>query len=140
MARTTADIAQHARLSEMVVAAADRARANFADAVKHIGLPPHLARTLLFLHEPRAMRSVANELVCDPSHVTGIADDLEARGLATRTPGTDRRIKLLSLTPKGEAVRRQVVAAVDDHTGFVDMLDESQRKTLAELLTLILED
>jgi DNA-binding MarR family transcriptional regulator len=64
-------------------------------------------RALLSLDEPSPMSSLAGHMGCDASNVTGIADRLEARGLIRRETGTDRRIKLLALTPDGEKVRAQ---------------------------------
>jgi DNA-binding MarR family transcriptional regulator len=57
------------------------------------------------------MRALAQQLFCDPSNVTGIVDRLEARGLIERRSSeTDRRVKIIRLTPEGQRVRAQVVA------------------------------
>ena len=57
------------------------------------------------------MRALAQQLFCDPSNVTGIVDRLEARGLIERRSlETDRRVKIIRLTPEGQRVRAEVVA------------------------------
>src|SRR5438128_9367282 len=58
------------------------------------------------------MRDLAGSLRCDPSNVTFLADRLEERGLVERRPDpSDRRVKLLALTPAGLAVRTRIVQA-----------------------------
>jgi MarR family transcriptional regulator, organic hydroperoxide resistance regulator len=68
---------------------------------------------LLRLLEPGVetpMRALAQQLFCDPSNVTGIVDRLEARGLIERRSlETDRRVKIIRLTPEGQRVRAEVV-------------------------------
>jgi DNA-binding MarR family transcriptional regulator len=61
------------------------------------------------LEPPRPMGEVADAMCCDPSNVTTMIDRLESRGLVERTPGPgDRRVKMLSLTSEGRALRRKV--------------------------------
>jgi MarR family transcriptional regulator, organic hydroperoxide resistance regulator len=68
---------------------------------------------LLRLLEPGVetpMRALAQQLFCDPSNVTGIVDRLEGRGLIERRSlETDRRVKIIRLTPEGQRVRGEVV-------------------------------
>lgn len=139
MSNHDADIAESRDLARMIVTVAERARADFASAVEPLGVPVHLARTVLLLGEPQSMRYVAGELGCDPSHVTGIADHLEERGLAVRAPGTDRRIKMLKLTADGEALRARLAETVNAEAPFGAQLDADQKQTLRELLGLLLE-
>ena len=55
---------------------------------------------------PIKLTDLASKLRCDNSNVTGIADRLEAAGLAERLPHpTDRRVKTLVLTERGSEVR-----------------------------------
>jgi MarR family transcriptional regulator, organic hydroperoxide resistance regulator len=73
-------------------------------AIGESGLTPNDARSLLTLrHTPgRTMGSLADEWKCDASTATWIVDRLEAKGLAERRPhATDRRVKLVALTPFG---------------------------------------
>ena len=58
------------------------------------------------LKEPIAMSTLAEAKGCDPSNVTGLVDRIARLGLVQRLPDeSDRRVRLLSLTPKGEEVR-----------------------------------
>lgn len=73
-------------------------------AIGESGLTPNDARSLLTLrHTPgRTMGSLAEEWKCDASTATWIVDRLEAKDLAERRPhATDRRVKLVALTPLG---------------------------------------
>lgn len=95
-------------------------------------------RALLSLDEPSPMSNLAGHMGCDASNVTGIADRLEARGLIRRETGTDRRIKLLALTPEGERVRDQVRKRLSE-TSPAGSLSEAERRTLRELLVKMAE-
>ncbi len=74
---------------------------------------------------PMAMRVLAGRLGADPPYVTLISDDLEQRGLVQRSVHpTDRRAKLLTITPAGrevlaraERVLEEPPAALLDLTG-----------------------
>ena len=49
-----------------------------------------------------SMRELAQRVRADPSRMTAVADELEARGLLERQTDPDnRRVKLLVLTPAG---------------------------------------
>jgi DNA-binding MarR family transcriptional regulator len=59
---------------------------------------------------PVAMSSLADNLACDASNVTGVVDKLEARGLIARQGAeNDRRVKVLAVTEKGRQVRRELL-------------------------------
>lgn len=76
------------------------------------GLTPNDARALFGLErgQGRSMRELANEWLCDASNATWIVDRLEERGLVERrTISTDRRVKLVVLTPRGERTRQRMV-------------------------------
>ena len=91
-------------------------------------------RALLSMGEPTPMSSLAGHMGCDASNVTGIADRLEARGLIRRETGTDRRIKLLALTPEGEKLRDRLRDRLSE-TSPAGNLSASERRTLKDLLT-----
>jgi len=60
-----------------------------------------------------SMRELAHRVRTDPSRMTAVADELEARGLLERqTDPTNRRVKLLVLTPTGAKLRRSLVERV----------------------------
>lgn len=133
-ASSTPSLTESRELARLLVAVADRARADLAETMAPSGLPTHLARAVLLIEEPTAMRTIAAELACDPSHVTGIADQLEQRGLARRTTGCDRRVKLLALTPEGEQVHARLAKAVEAREPFGHQLSPAQHGELRDLL------
>ena len=72
------------------------------------GLTPNDARALssLTASSGRTMGSLAEEWKCDASTATWIVDRLEAKGLVERRPhATDRRVKLVVLTPRGSTTK-----------------------------------
>ena len=76
------------------------------------GLTPNDARALFVLDraEGRPMSELADEWLCDASNATWIVDRLEERGLAERrTIPTDRRVKLVVLTAKGDRTKQEVI-------------------------------
>lgn len=113
---------------------AERMRAGFERAVAPLGVPVPLARALMVMSAPVAMRDMAARLHCDPSYVTGLADQLEDRGWARREEGADRRVKLLALTPEGTRMRRMVADAVPTDPVVFDRLDAPERSLVASLL------
>src|SRR5688500_4732563 len=84
-------------------------RGRMLAVAQEFGLAPQQAFAIKHLKpgEPMTMGALAQALHCDNSNVTGIADRLEAAGLAERRahPG-DRRVKTLVLTEHGASVRR----------------------------------
>jgi DNA-binding MarR family transcriptional regulator len=76
------------------------------------GLTPNDSRALSSLGpEGRTMGSLAEEWKCDASTATWIVDRLEQRGLAQRRPHpTDRRARLVVLTPAGARLRAKTVS------------------------------
>ncbi len=83
-----------------------------ARALDRRGLTPNDARALWGL-EPdsgRPIGSLARDWGCDPANATFIIDRLEDAGLAKRGPSDrDRRVKLVTLTPKGAATKRALL-------------------------------
>lgn len=75
------------------------------------GLTPLQLHILELLDKgPMPMNRLCTSLVCDASNVTGIVDRLSAHGLIERRDHpSDRRIKLVVLTPKGIEVRQKVL-------------------------------
>ncbi|MCI1674301.1 MAG: hypothetical protein LKI34_08835 [Bifidobacterium tibiigranuli] len=126
-------------LARLVVQAATNARQGFAKSAHGFGIPIALCRALLLLDEPRSMRHIAEQLGCDPSYVTSLADQLAEYGLATRTTGSDRRVKLIAATDAGAALRTKLAAAVSGDAAFGRQLTAEQRAQLKDLLTLLLK-
>ena len=60
-----------------------------------------------------AMAAIARHLSLDPSSVSGLIDRAERRGLVSRsTPTHDARVTLISVTPSGRDVTKELAAAV----------------------------
>jgi DNA-binding MarR family transcriptional regulator len=133
------DEAESRRLATLLVQRAERAKAAFAEAVEPYGLPTHLARALLLLETPMPQFELAEQLTCDRSYVTGLADGLEERGLVTRSAGSDRRMKILVLTAAGEELRVRLAHEVAEHSP-VTRLSPGERALLDRLLARLGED
>ena len=57
----------------------------------------------------RTQAALAEAIGADKSRIIGTLDELQDAGLIERTPDPDdRRVRLLSITPKGRRVRRAV--------------------------------
>ena len=129
-----ARLAEAGRLAELLVGIVEQAKADFAATVAALGLPVSLARAIVLLTEPAPMRDLAEQLRCDRSYITSLADQLEERGLVTRVAGEDRRYKLLALTEGGVALRGQIAQAVAERNILLHRLTDDERRTLAPLL------
>ncbi|GAB2715102.1 MarR family winged helix-turn-helix transcriptional regulator [Streptomyces bullii] len=99
-----------------------------------LGLTSAQAVALRELPEPRTLRELAQRMHCEASNATFVADRLEAMGLLERRPHpTDRRAKLLHLTPEGAALRKEVIRhlRIDSPIG---RLTEEEQVNLRDLL------
>ena len=81
-------------------------------------------------------REMAEFLSLDPSQIVALIDELEKRGLVIRAPGKlDRRAKIVSSTPEGEALfRRAEAAARDAESAALAGLSAPEIATLKGLL------
>src|SRR6266542_5362970 len=107
-------------------------------AFESTGLSPYHHAVLALLEEdPRETQAmIADALGYDRSHLVGLIDELEERGLIERRrdPG-DRRRHLVTPTADGKRMLRRLRAIskrVDDD--FLAPLDAKQRETLHALL------
>jgi DNA-binding MarR family transcriptional regulator len=122
-------------ISEMVMSRRHR----MVEVAASLDLTPGDLHTLLALEAgtPRAMRTLAETLHCDPSNVTWLIDRLEGHGLVERrTHLRDRRVKTVVLTQAGitaqETARRRIAEAPaeltalhrDDLERLVKILDQ----------------
>jgi len=101
----------------LLTQAAVRVRHDFARlAEKNYGLTGPQMQTLCLINPsaPAAMNNLSCQLSCDASNVTGIADRLVAQGYIIRQDSpSDRRVKMLALTPKGEKLRVKIMSDLD---------------------------
>jgi DNA-binding MarR family transcriptional regulator len=115
---------------------------DFAAAAARHGLSATQAKALGAVLEPVPMRALAERLGCDASNVTGIVDRLESLGLAARAAAaTDRRVKIVSITPAGIEVLHAVRGDMTRAHRALESLDAEQRATMlaicAQLLPLM---
>jgi DNA-binding MarR family transcriptional regulator len=107
----------------------------FLEVARDLGLTPATLGALARIGEPRTMGEIAELLGCDPSNVTGIADALEARGLAGRRPSSaDRRVKVIELTAAGERMRERVMAELSTPPEWLSSLSKADQRTLRDVL------
>ncbi|WP_344584691.1 MarR family winged helix-turn-helix transcriptional regulator [Streptomyces lunalinharesii] len=85
-------------------------------------------------------RRLADLLQCDASTATSMIDRLEKRGLVRRLPHpTDRRVKVIQLTPEGCALRDRVIQRTTEYSPFA-RLDHESRLRLHTLLREVVDD
>lgn len=90
---------------------------------------------MLDMAGPAPMRDLAERLSCDKSHVTGLVDGLEERGLVTRQADPrDRRIKQLVLTEAGERTREVLRGRLYGAAPAISNLAPAEEEQLRQLL------
>lgn len=94
------------------------------------------AKALLRLDDaPLSMAELAGALAIDAPYATVVVDDLEARGLVTRRPHpSDRRAKLVAVTPAGSEAAGRTRAILEAPPEALRRLDPGDLRTLARLL------
>jgi DNA-binding MarR family transcriptional regulator len=112
-------------------------RGRMLAVAQEFGLAPQQAFAMMNLRadEPIKLSDLATKLHCDNSNVTGIADRLEAAGLAERRPHpTDRRVKTLVLTERGTEVRGLYQERLSHTPAAIDALSDDDATALLEIL------
>ena len=97
--------------------------------------------TIMQLHALRvisdgynAMGSIAQEMHCEASTVTGIVDRLLALNLVTRKESArDRRVKTVELTTNGEAILQHIIRDMPTRLGC----DQLQQKELNAIYSAV---
>jgi DNA-binding MarR family transcriptional regulator len=91
---------------------------------------------------PLPMNVIADMLICDPSNVTGIIDRLFSQAYIVRQEKPDdRRVKMISLTPKGEKLRDEIINDISAYRSeALEKLTKDQKDQLRDLLKQILEN
>jgi DNA-binding MarR family transcriptional regulator len=92
--------------------------------------------------KPLSMNEIANMLICDASNVTGIIDRLFSREYIVRQEKLgDRRVKMISLTPKGEKLRNQIIKSIVEYpSDALERLNNEQKGQLKRLLKTVLNN
>jgi DNA-binding MarR family transcriptional regulator len=112
-------------------------RGKMMGVAQDIGLAPQQAMALTRLQpgEPMKLSDLAQALHCDNSNVTGIADRLEAAGIAERRAHpSDRRVKTLRLTALGEVVRTNYLERIGTAPDALRALADDDIATLVAIL------
>ena len=111
--------------------------------LKEFGLTVPQFNVLIHLerHESRCLSDLSKRLLCDRGNMTRIVDRLERAGLVQRMPdGNDRRYVQVTLTTRGEEIRR---AAMAQHRASlaqrVSTLSEQEITALEALMTKLQE-
>jgi DNA-binding MarR family transcriptional regulator len=88
---------------------------------------------------PVPMGRIAEALACDASNVTGLIDRLESRGLVRRQASkSDRRVKVLELTPAGIRLRSTVLERMTRPPESLDRLSTVEQRALVRMLKRLL--
>jgi DNA-binding MarR family transcriptional regulator len=109
----------------------------FHDACEAADLSPPQFKALLSLTPggSQSMRALAEFWRCDASWVTGIVDGLEERGYVKRQPHpSDRRVKVVVLTPLGEKAKARALERLYDPPGWIGALTPDEQAQLRDLL------
>ncbi len=115
-------------------------RDDFTARVAECSLSMSQGKLIRELHQPQSQRELARRLHYDPSNITALADSLEARGLVERRPdASDRRFRLLALTPEGERLRTTLEERLAQPPAFLDRLTPAEQKQLLTLLAKIFD-
>lgn len=113
-----------------------RMRNRIGEAAGAVGVAPGALRALLLLDTEQgiAMGELAERWGCDASYMTSLADDLERSSLVRREPKpTDRRAKLLVLTPAGVEARDRAKAVFMEPIPELEALDAEEQSQLRDL-------
>ena len=115
-------------------------RDDFTARVAECSLSLSQGKLVRELAQPQSQRELARRLHYDPSNINALADSLEARGLVERRPdASDRRFRLLALTPEGERLRATLEDRLAQPPLFLDRLTPAEQKQLLTLLAKIFD-
>lgn len=130
-----------AELSQAFFELLMRHRTAIRDTIVAAGLSPPLVATLHMLGDTAmTMRELAETIGLEPSNLTGIVDRLEARGLVERQSSPDdRRIKKVSLTRAGLAMRKRLLEHLKQPTPWMLLLSKGDQRQLLAILRKVLQ-
>jgi MarR family transcriptional regulator, organic hydroperoxide resistance regulator len=117
-------------------------RANLPPLAAELQLSPAQCHLLHLIEpgRPVPMGRIAETLACDASNVTGLVDRLESRGLVRRRPSaSDRRVKVLDLTPTGSRLRALLLDRMTTPPAALERLSVQEQRALVRILTRLLE-
>jgi DNA-binding MarR family transcriptional regulator len=117
-------------------------RANLPPLAAELELSPAQCHVLHLIEpgRPIPMGQLAETLACHASNVTGLVDRLESRGLVRRRPSdSDRRVKVLDLTPTGSRLRTLLLDRMTAPPATLERLTAREQQALVRILTRLLE-
>ena len=117
-------------------------RTRMTTALAAIGMTPRMHCVLVkALEQERTQAQIAELGDMDKTTMVVTVDALEKAGLAERRPSpTDRRARIIAVTPKGAAMARKSQALVDGvHGDAIDSLPETARSILIDALSSLAE-
>lgn len=129
------------QLIDYLLAIRTQVHGELKDLAREAGLTDTQTDVLWRLSREEAMTAgrLAERLRCDASTATSMIDRLEKRNLVRRVPHpTDRRAKVIQLTPEGCALRDRVMEHTTEHSPFA-RLDRDSRLRLHALLREVVE-
>jgi len=105
----------------------------------HLRARQHSALTASAETGGLSQRQLAELLGLEPSAVVALVDELERAGLVQREAHpTDRRTRLVAITPRGRAVLRETAEAVHRvNDALLTSLSPTEREDLIGLLTRV---
>jgi DNA-binding MarR family transcriptional regulator len=107
----------------------------FPSIAAELGLSPPQAIALRLLAEPQSMGTLAQEMHCDNSNITGIVDRLEERSLVERQAAPyDRRVKLIAATEEGVKLRERLNQALAEPPDALLQLSATDQEMLRDIL------
>ncbi len=104
-------------------------------------LPLRQLRVCMVLHDgPRSMSALSRELGVSLSAMTQIADRLERAGLVKRSfEGSDRRVRSLQLTPRGQKIMQmREQTRIKRVSTVVERMSPQSRKEVLTSLNVLL--
>ena len=105
-------------------------------------LSPGVIKTLMRLdkHDGVSMGEMARGIGVDPSYITALVDDLDARGLARREPAPyDRRVKIIVLTDAGRALADDIDQVLSVPPSAFSGLSRAELRQLRDLLDKVVQ-
>jgi DNA-binding MarR family transcriptional regulator len=112
---------------------------NLIVVAEKLKITPVQAITLLLLDESRPMHSFTKIFHCDASNTTGIIDGLERKKLVGRFESpSDRRVKMIKITPKGAKIRESIISSqTNDDSFIIKKLSSSELSSFVKLIEKI---
>jgi DNA-binding MarR family transcriptional regulator len=85
------------------------------------------------------MHSFTKIFHCDASNTTGIIDGLERKKLVGRFESpSDRRVKMIKITPKGAKIRESIISSqTNDDSFIIKKLSSSELSSFVKLIEKI---